>query len=441
MAGIAIMATQMATATAMDPRAIDVRAERAKPDLRRFAMLALPLALLLGIFKLYTIEEPAFFTLACLVFGGFAVSYWLPFRYKEVFLIALSLAGSWVLLGPAIAGLLVASGLAMFSVIASRLGFRWKICILLGVFAGAVYGRLGGLIAIPRGLWPVFGSMFVCRMIVYLYDIKHTSGRPKARDYLSYFFLLPNYYFMFFPVVDYRTFRASFFKRDIHVVAQQGVWWIFRGVTHLLFYRLIYQAQASLSPPHVPVAAAVIAKSVSAYLLYTRISGQFHIIAGMLCLFGYDLPETNHRYLLANSIADMWRRNNIYWKDFMVKVFYFPAYFKMRRQGDLRAQTLATALVFAATWFLHALQFFWLQGKFRMALNDTVFWIILGSLVMADVWVRSRNPRRPPARGWTPRLMNAMKIAATFALMSALWAMWSTPGFGAWFVFLKTGNI
>ena len=63
----------------------------------------------------------------------------------------------------------------------------------------------------------------------------------------------------------------------------------------------------------------MILKIVFTYLLYLRVSGQFHIIVGMLHLFGYDLPETNHRYLLARSVNDFWRRVNIYWKDFMVK--------------------------------------------------------------------------------------------------------------------------
>ena len=78
---------------------------------------------------------------------------------------------------------------------------------------------------------------------------------------------------------------------------------------------------------------AVVVKIVFSFLLYMRISGQFHIIAGMLCLFGYDMPETNHRYLLATSLNEFWRRANIYWKDFMVKSFYLPAYFRMRGRG------------------------------------------------------------------------------------------------------------
>jgi hypothetical protein len=434
-------ATAVAAASIPKPPSVDVRVERSKPDVRRFAILGVQLALLLVVFKVYKLEEAAFFSLACLVFAAFAVSFWLPFRFKETFLIVLSLAGACVLLSPLVAGLLAAAGLAMFAVVRGRLPFRWKVLVLLAILAVATFGRATDRLPVPHEFWPVLGSLFLFRMIVYMYDLSHATGPPALKDYLSYFFLLPNYYFLMFPVIDFHTFRRSYFKRDIHTVAQQGVWRILRGTTHLLLYRVIYQAQGQFSPPHVPVAVAVAAKASFAFLLYLRVSGQFHIIAGMLCLFGYDLPETNRYYLLATSVNDLWRRINIYWKDFMVKVFYFPAYFRMRRKGELRAQLLATALVFVVTWFLHAVQFFWLQGRFLIKFNDTVFWIILGSMVVADVWIGSLRAKRLPRTGWISGLQRTVQIAATFAFMSLLWSMWSANSMTEWFYFLRTGNV
>jgi alginate O-acetyltransferase complex protein AlgI len=436
-----MISTPAAAIPALGATAPDPQAERSRPNPRRFTMLLVSLALLLITFKAYSLEQPAFFSLACLVFGGFAFSYWLPFRFKETFLILLSLAGAFVLLGPAVAGLLIAAGLMLFAIVRSGLEFRWKVGVLLGILVCSVCGRATGRFHIPQEFWPVFGAVFMFRMIVYLYDVRHMPGPVRLKDYVSYFFLLPNYYFLLFPVIDFQTFRKSYFKRDIHLTAQQGVWWILRGTTHLLLYRVIYQLQAAVSPPKVPVATAVVAKIILCYLLYLRISGQFHIIVGMLHLFGYDLPETNRRYLLAHSINDFWRRINIYWKDFMVKVFYFPVYFKLRRKGEVRAQLLATLLVFLVTWFLHVYQFFWLQGKVHITLSDTLFWTILGTLVMANVWIESRQRKRLPRTGWVSGLRNAAKIAATFAVISVLWSMWSADGMSEWFYFLKSGNV
>jgi hypothetical protein len=102
---------------------------------------------------------------------------------------------------------------------------------------------------------------------------------------------------------------------------------------------------------------------------------------------------------------------------------------------------LATVVVFFVTWFLHAYQFFWLQGKFRLTLNDTLFWTILGALVMANVWTESKRRKRLPNTGWAFRIQNAVQIAATFALISFLWSMWSANSMTEWLDFLKTGNV
>ena len=436
------MATATAVASPALVSAVEPQIERSQTDVRRFVMLVVPLALLLVTFKVYALEQPAFLTLAYLVFGGFAVSYWLPFRLKETFQILLSLAGAYVLLGPAVASMLIGAGLLMFGIVRSQaLSFAWRVGALLGILAVCVYGRTLKGHHPWDAFWPVLGAVFMFRMIVYLYDVKHQAGPARLTDFLSYFFLLPNYYFLFFPVVDFQTFRRSYFQRNIHPVSQQGIWWIFRGTTHLLLYRLIYQMQARLAPPAMPVALAVALKIVSCYLLYLRISGQFHIIAGMLCLFGYDLPETNHRYLLAHSINDLWRRINICWKDFMIKVVYFPAYFKLRHKGALRAELLATVLVVAATYVLHAYQFFWLKGQFRFSWNDTLFWLILGTAMVINVWIEYRNRQRPRRSGWGLRLQHAVQIGATFAFIAVLWSMWSSDSLADWLAFLRTGNI
>src|SRR2546427_12055801 len=121
---------------------------------------------------------------------------------------------------------------------------------------------------------------------------------------------------------------------------------------------------------------------ISNFLLYLRVSGQFHIIVGMLHLFGFHLPESHHRYYLASSFTDFWRRINIYWKDFMMKVFYYPTYFRLRKLGNIQALIFSTLIVFTLTWFFHAYQWFWLRGAFLLTIPDTVFWAVLAVLVL-----------------------------------------------------------
>ncbi len=48
------------------------------------------------------------------------------------------------------------------------------------------------------------------------------------------------------------------------------------------------------------------------------------------------------------SITDFWRRINIYWKDFMMKIFYYPSFFALKRRGwtERWSLVLATIVVF-----------------------------------------------------------------------------------------------
>ena len=150
-----------------------------------------------------------------------------------------------------------------------------------------------------------------------------------------------------------------------------------RGVIHLLLYRYVYYNLA-LAPSEVTGPENLIQYVVANFLLYLRVSGLFHLIVGMLYLFGFRLPETHHMYLLAASFTDFWRRINIYWKDFMQKVFYYPAVFRLKSLGMTKAMVLATLWVFLMTWSLHAYQWFWLRGTALLEWQDMLFWAILG---------------------------------------------------------------
>jgi D-alanyl-lipoteichoic acid acyltransferase DltB (MBOAT superfamily) len=412
--------------------AADARAERAAPQATKFLLLLFQLGLLLLVFHFFRLEQRPFFWLACLAFGGFAAHYWLPFRLKEPFWILLSLAGAFVFLEPLGAFLLLATGLALFALLCAPVGFGWRLGLVVAAALALMLLRAIGGLPVPATFWAVFGAIFMFRMIVYLYDLSHAAGKPSLREYLSYFFLLPNYCFLLFPVIDFRTMRRSYYEKDIHETAQTGIAWMVRGAVQLILYRLVYHFNGKLLADQIESFASLATLMVATYLLYLRVSGQFHIIVGMLHLFGYNLPETNRRYLLAASLTDFWRRINIYWKDFMVKVVYFPAYFRLRKRGEALAQVAATAMVFLVTWFLHGYQQFWLSGKFQFRSTDAVFWGVLGLLVIGNVLYELKH-RRPAARAeGRLDISHALHVAGTFVLITFLWSIWNAPSLGEW---------
>ena len=61
-----------------------------------------------------------------------------------------------------------------------------------------------------RAFWPVLGSMFMFRLIVYLHEHRAGTTRPPLALTLAYFFPLQNVCFLFFPILDFKTFRDTY---------------------------------------------------------------------------------------------------------------------------------------------------------------------------------------------------------------------------------------
>jgi alginate O-acetyltransferase complex protein AlgI len=425
-----------AAAPGVQETADELRARHALPNVGRFLLLALQFLLLVVVFRAFELEERAFVRMAGVAWGGFVVHYWLPFRYKEPFWIALSLLGATILLGLPVVLILCATGGLFFLVLASGLAFSTKVGVMVLAGVGLMAARGVGAPGIPAQVWPVLGALFMFRMMIYMYDLRHAKSRPSLREYLAYFYPLPNFYFLLFPVIDFQTQRRTYYQRDIHDIAQQGLLWIARGTVQLLLYRLVYHLKPVFNPAEITSAGSLAALMVMTYLLYLRVSGQFHIIVGLMHLFGYDLPETHRRYLLARSLTDFWRRINIYWKDFMVKLVYFPVYFQFRRSGEVRAQIVATACVFFVTWLLHSYQWFWLRGEFLFSWPDTLFWGLLGGLVIVNLLIEKRRRGARYSAGWPAKAIHALQVCGTFVFMTTLWSFWHAPSVEEWFELL-----
>jgi len=404
--------------------------------LLKFSALAVQLALIAILIKRYNLESPAFFQLTLLAFCGFGVHYFLPLAYRLPFFLLLSLASIVLVLGWQEGAWLVGIGLALIGVCHLPVAFSIRVILLIGLGGLLVAMRAGWVPApLPVAIWPILASMFMFRLILYVRELRFQTSPTTLTSSLSYFFMLPNVCFPLFPVVDYQSFCRNYYDEDRDRIHQVGVRWIFRGVVHLLLYRIIYK-NYSISLYEVANAGDLVHYCLWLFLLYLRVSGQFHIIVGMLRLFGFNLDETHHLYYLSSSFTDFWRRINIYWKDFMVKLFFFPVYFRLQRGGATLALVVSTLLVFFLTWLLHAVQWFWLRGSFLWAANDIVFWSILATLVVVNtLWeTKHGRQRRTPSGGisWSGTLGLALKTLATFTVICVLWSLWTSESLTAW---------
>jgi D-alanyl-lipoteichoic acid acyltransferase DltB (MBOAT superfamily) len=401
-----------------------------------FAFIMAQLSLLFVVLRQFQIESNALLRLAILAFAGFAIHSFLPMRYRLPFFAILSLGGITLVFGVVQAAWLIALGVLLIGVCHLPLMFGARVAILIALALILVSQRSGWLPAPwSQAVWPILGSMFMFRLVLYLYDLRHEQPVFSPSRVASYFFLLPNVCFPLFPVVDFKTFRRNYYDADAYSIYQTGIGWMARGALHLILYRVVYY-YLTLSPTEVKGPGDLVQFVVANFLLYLRVSGQFHFIVGLLYLFGFRLPETHHLYYLASSFTDFWRRINIYWKDFMQKVFYYPAFFQLKGLGISQALIISTVFVFIMTWLLHAYQWFWLRGSFLLTIPDASFWAILAVLVVANsLWeIRFGRTRRLRKEAPTARTATwlAFRTVATFAVIAILWSLWTAESLSAW---------
>jgi len=438
-------------------------------QIARFLLISAQLGVLLLLLRLFQIEPGTGLPrILPLVFGGFVVHAALPMRWRLPFFLLLSIAAIGVVLGFAAGAVLVLLALLLIAVCHLPIAFSTRVLLLLQITAVLAAIRAGWLAlpsavtsalalpGLPKVVLPVLASMFMFRLVIYLYDLRHeeldrsagttqigAAARPASVwTRLSYFFLLPNVCFLLFPIVDYRTYRRTYYNADAQAIYQKGVWWICLGLVQLLLYRLAYHY---LVPADTDVQGlgGTVRFMLAAYLIYIRVVGQFQLIVGLLCLFGFNLPPAHRFYLLASSFTDFWRRARIEWKDFMVKIFYYPALVPLQRKvGGTAALIGATVTVFFVTWLLHGYQWFWLIGDFRLRGNDTVFWAVIGGCVLVNSLLEARKTRTAAPSRWDMRraLVHATKVLGMFVFMCVLWSYWSSPSFDMWLAYVTAAQ-
>lgn len=411
----------------------------ARAQLRQCLVVTGQLALLAVLADAFRLGSDALGTLLNLATVGFLIHALLPVRLRLPFFGVLSLTAIPIILGVRDGCCVIALGLILLGVchLPCPVAVRRLLLIAVGAALLAVH-MIGPPDWVGASVLPVLGSMFMFRMLIYQYDTltgRQPTSLPRA---VAYFFLLPNVVFPLFPVVDYRAFCATHYNDEHLRIYQKGVRWMLRGLIQLLLYRCVYQFLV-LEPNQIGTGLDAFRFMTSTYLLYLQVSGSFHLIIGMLAIFGFNLPETHHLYFLSSSFTDFWRRINVYWKDFMVKLFFYPTYSRVKSLGPVRAMVLATVVTFVVTWALHSYQWLWLRGTFPLTLQDAVFWPVLAVLVIGNSLFemkrgRSRSVAKSRVRGWAA-LSVAVRTIAVYCTICTLWCLWSCSSLAEfWFV-------
>ena len=404
-----------------------------------FLVVAVQLGLIVFLSGWFQVENPAFVRLV-LPFAafGFIVHHLLPMQHRLTYFAALSLLGFVLVLGWVTAAWIIALTLSFVALCHLRLPWLGRVAALL--VAGTLLGVLRvtpSVVPFSSAVWPILGSILMFRLIVYAYDVRNSKQPVPAKWSIAYFFVLPNVVFPLFPVMDFATFRRTYYDRESVGIYQRGIDWMARGLIHLLLYRIVYQ-HGTIPPSEVTTGVDLVRYMTMTFLLYLRVSGTFHFIIGLLHLFGFRLPETHRFFYLASTFTDFWRRINIYWKDFMMKVVFYPVYFPLRKRGETTALVVGTLSVFLITWLTHSYQWFWILGKWLLSWTDGLFWAVLGVLLVGNSLWEAKHGRKRTLPGAARRRFRdgavvAVKATTVFVIICTLWSMWGSPTLGDWF--------
>lgn len=408
-----------------------------KKDLKNYFLIIVQLFLILLVVYLFKLEEAnGLLLILTPLFIGFIVHSLVPLRYKPLIFVLTSVAGFCSVLGIETALILISIVLIMVIILSLRVNYYLKLTLFLAAATIIFLLRINFLSADWSAIvTPLVGSIFMFRAILYLYEIRHSDLKPNFIQSVSYFLMLPNITFPLFPIVDFKIFIKTYYDSKATELYQRGVFWMFRGILQLLIYRIIYFYFLP-SPSDVTDTGSLIVYLLTNYSLLLKISGQAHLIIGILLLFGFNLPPIFNKYLLASGFSDFWRRINIYWKDFVMKVFYYPVYFLFKKFGVKTATVLTLLIIFILTWLLHSYQFFWLQGEFPLTEVDGLFWGTFGVLVAVNAFLQMRKSkkRKLGSRNWNFResAILSAKVIGMFTFMNLLWALWSSKSLSEW---------
>ncbi|MEZ4886678.1 MAG: hypothetical protein R3E32_18260 [Chitinophagales bacterium] len=358
-----------------------------------------------------------------------------PINYKPIVFLSSFVCTLFLFLSFQDATILLLTGLGIFGMCHVHISLSIRKLLVLGVGIFFALGRLG-YVWTPfssHGL-TVFAAIFMFRTIVYLYELKYEKESALIWHRLNYFFLLPNIVFPLFPIVDYKTYLSSYYDKPATFIYQRGINLILWGVICLLIYRWLYY----FAVPDVAAIEGVWGVGqyiIATYLTVIRLVGILSLSVGVLRLFGYNLPDIFNYMFLASSFSDLFRRINIYWKTFLMKICYYPVYFKLRKITPKYALLLSALITFFFTWFFHIYQWAWILGSNPIRPTSILYWGIFG--ILATVSMLMETKKTKVSRTFSAALLHAAKVVGVFTTIAILYSMWTQATLSEWWAIIQ----
>lgn len=410
-------------------------------DRGAFVLVLLQLSLLTLFSWYYGIQEgQGFPVLMIITVPLFLTHALLPLRYRSLLLVALFIVTCIFSLGWVTGGFILVVSATLFTIAMFRIKLVYRLILIAGVVAGLVVLRNSWFFA-PRAIIavPYIATLFMFRLISYFYHERHGFTNVPFSLRLNYFFLLPNLVFLLFPIIDYRYFCEAHYSRPAVEIYKKGLIRIGTGIAFLFIHRVLYY-YCSVAPQNVRDLSDLVEFTFLSYILIIQVVGIFMICIGWVTLFGFYLPPLFENFFFATGFSDLWRRINHYWRDFVIKIFYFPLFFRIRKMGQIPAMILAGLIAFFCSWMMHSQQLYWISGNFPLSLNDGLYWMTMGVFITADGIYQFRKSRLIKSRSAIASiLISGIRVTGIFLFASLLWTLWNADSLSSWAFIMKQG--
>jgi hypothetical protein len=371
-------------------------------------------------------KNKGFDKVALILTTVFLIYILVPLKFRKLFLVGLAFVVEVYLFGIKLSlGVLIVLLYFVALTYINKKQIRLFYVVVSVVLGIAVTSKF---ISLPhvRLIFMLSAMFLMLRYIYFLYELNYFKIKPVFIDRLCYLFLIPNACFPLFPALNPNEYQKTFYNQPSGVSFKRGLHWITVGIFHLLIYRVIY-LYFTPSPYDINGFGMWVLFILSSYSLIFRLSGLFYLAMGFLQIFGFHLPNVFNHVYFASGFPDLWRRVNLYWRAFMLRVFYYPTLFKFKKTNQRFAIWFVTLFMFGCTWFLHSWQWYWIKGSYYFYPTDMLFWFTFGVIISISA-LRSYIKMTKGADRTGPQnyYIQALRVVLMFFIMSLLWSLWTS---------------
>lgn len=407
---------------------IAVEKQHAKASWTNVLMYTLVFLAAMYVLKTLNIAASSGITDLTVIFIPGFIIYWLapvryrPFIYCLIFIGSLFYVFSWVT-AAIIAFFLSVTAYVVYS--GYKLPLKYVYLILLAIAFNFL--RNSFLLRMPRLNMsiPFVAAILMFRVIVLMYEVKYNKLPENRWLKLSYFFCFPNLAFLFYPIIDYKTYTRGYMAEPFEALCNKSLWYMISGIMFLAAYKLLgFYLDVSFIEVH--DITGLIVYMLSKYILVFKMIGLLTLGLSFLCMFGFNMPMLFGNFFVVTSFNHYWQRVNIYWKDFIVKIVYYPLYFRYRKKLK-NATALLVFVAVLSSWFFHMYQQFWISGMVLFRLQDFMYWLILATLVASNVHLDTKAAKKKKEdAGMGHYLFMGLRFVIVFTTMLVCWVLWNS---------------